>query len=316
MCLALLFGLALPARALAQPASAPPAPAPSPTAETAAPSPEDPRRMAEARSHFEAGSRHYEAREFREAIREFELSAALVPSADLAYNIARCHEQIDEFEAAIEYYRIYLREKIDPPDKAEVDQKIVWLTEQIDARRLAGRTRSQAGLLRLAVTPPGAAITIDGRPAGTSPIPEALTVPPGRHRLFVTAPGRQNFVAVVEVRAGDTTQAVADLPPATVHEAVRGGRLWTWVAGGAAALSAVGGVVLGLEAQSTMDRAQRTYDEGDRAGGRDIARNARRQADNADLLYGGAIVFCVTSVILFFVEGSSIETETRTASAE
>lgn len=296
-----------------------PRPAPAePAAQSAAPgpSPEDPRRMAEAREHFEAASRHYEAREFREAIREFELSNSLVPSADLAYNVARCYEHLDDFGPAKDYYERYLREKIDPPDRSEVEQKIAWLAEQIEARRRAGRQKATRGLLRLSVTPAGAQVSIDGRAVGAAPFAEPLELDPGAHRISIVAPGRQDWVGRVDVRAGDTTHAVAELPAATVHEAVKGGRLWTWVAGGTAAAAALGGVILGVGAQGTMNDAQATYDDGDVATAHSLERDARARADRADYLFGAAIVLGVTGAILFFVEGSAVATETHPAAAE
>jgi len=269
--------------------------------------------MAEAREHFEAASRHYEAREFREAIREFELSGSLVPSADLAYNVARCYEHLDEFGPAKDYYERYLREKIDPPDRADVEQKIAWLGEQIEARRQAGRERATTGLLRLSVDPAGAQVSIDDRPMGAAPFAEPLPLPPGDHRLSIVAAGRQDWVGRVQVRAGDTTHAVAELPAATVHEAVKGGRLWTWIAGGTAVAAGLGGVILGAGAQGTMNDAQATYDAGDVATAHQLERDARSQADSADYLFGAAIVLGVTGVILYFVEGSAVATETHPA---
>ena len=61
-----------------------------------------------AREEFEQGFAHFEARRFREAIHSFQVAAQLVPSADLWFNIARAHEELGEWEQAIEHYRRYL----------------------------------------------------------------------------------------------------------------------------------------------------------------------------------------------------------------
>ncbi len=71
-----------------------------------------------AQQHFEQGLHQFEAHHFREAIEEFELAANLVPSADLWFNIARAHEELNEYDEAIQYYQRYLRDRVDPPDSA------------------------------------------------------------------------------------------------------------------------------------------------------------------------------------------------------
>ncbi len=84
----------------------------------------------------------------------------------------------------------------------------------------------------------------------------------------------------------------------------RRGRLWTWVAGGAAVAAAGAGVYFGMQAQNASDKlvnasqplapgeAQRLYDE------------ARSRSRTANILYGVAGAAGAAGVTLFFLEGS------------
>ena len=77
--------------------------------------------MAQARERFQAGREHFQGHRYREAVRDFELAASLYPSAEISFNIALCYEQLQEYDAAIQYMQRYLREKVDPPDRPEVE---------------------------------------------------------------------------------------------------------------------------------------------------------------------------------------------------
>lgn len=249
----------------------------------------------EARAHFTAGMTHFEAREFRPAIHEFELAAALVPSADLWFNIARAHEELNEYADAVEYYQRYLRDRVDPPDAEAVRATIERLQERAEAARLANERRPTTGTLRLRTSQAGAQIRLDGRDSGTSPMDAPVTLDPGAHRFELTREGYVPFRAQVDVSAGVTSAAYAQLAPETRYRAVRGRRLFTWIVGGLAVASA--GLSVGLGA-----RAQSFESDGDHDRAVDWARGS-------DYALGGAMALGVGALILYFVEGRSVGTE-------
>ncbi len=257
--------------------------------------PEDEGRSARARQHFEAGMRHFNKRSFREAIQEFRLAAQLVPSADLWFNIARAHEELSEYQEAADHYSLYLRDRVDPPDRAQVDALIKRLKERAEEARRAQTQRPTEGTLRVRSNVKGADVEVDGKRSGKTPLNLALTLPPGRHALEVAREGYIPFRSKVGVRAGQTTAAYADLVPETRYRAVRGRRVWTWVVGGLAAGAAVASLGLGI-------RAARLDNDGDLDGARDWARYS-------DFALGGALVLGVGAVILYFVEGRAVATE-------
>lgn len=94
------------------------------------------------------------------------------------------------------------------------------------------------------------------------------------------------------------------LAAAAPKPVVRNGRLWTWVAGGAAVAAAGAGAYFGMQAQNASDKlvnasqplapgeAQRLYDE------------ARSKSRTANILYGVAGGAGAAGVTLFFLEGS------------
>lgn len=257
--------------------------------------PENMEATRQARQHFTDGMGHFDERRFREAIREFQLAGQLVPSADLWFNIARAHEELSEYEPAIEYYQRYLRDRVDPPDRERVEAHIASLQERLEAERRERRHAPTTGTLRIRTSIEGAAVAVDGRSLGESPIAAPMTLPPGRHRLTVHEDGYVPFESEVRVEAGVTTAAYAELEPATDYRAVRGGRIFTWIAGGLAAVALGTSVYFGA-------RAAGQQSDGNFDGAEGLARKS-------DFALGAAITLGVGAVVLWFLEGSAVETE-------
>ncbi|MEM9860886.1 MAG: PEGA domain-containing protein [Myxococcota bacterium] len=263
------------------------------TSEGTAPEPENASAVREARQHYEAANAHFEARNFRSAIEEFQLAARLVPSADLWFNIARSHEEVGELDEAVAHFRLYLRDRVDPPDRVAVEQRIERLESQIEAAAAARQQAPTTGTLRIAAGE-GATLRLDGEAIGTSPLASSLELEPGRHELEVERDGYIPFRSVVSIEAGLSTAAYVDLQPATQYRAVRGRRLWTWIVGGLAVAGA--GAAIGLGA---VARSRRSEDLGE---ARDFARYS-------DIALGSALALGVGAVILYFIEGRAVDTE-------
>ncbi|MCA9577027.1 MAG: PEGA domain-containing protein [Polyangiales bacterium] len=249
----------------------------------------------QAREHFVRGQQHFDAREFAEAVESFEAAAALVPSADLWYNIARAHEELRHFDQAVDYYRRYLRDRVDPPDRARIEQHITELEAEAEAQRLAAHAAPTTGTLTVSVAQDGASVSVDSAPVGTSPLSEPLTLEPGLHALSVDLDGYVPFRSEVRLSAGLGTLATIDLQPLTQFRSVRGRRIYTWIVGALAVAAAGTSLGLGI-------RAQRLENQGRLADARDFARYS-------DIALGSGIVLGIGSITLYFVEGRAISTE-------
>lgn len=287
-------GLAVPGAALAQHAQAQ-------SGETTVVAQQDAETARRARQEFEAGLAHFRAHRFREAIHSFQVAAQLVPSADLWFNIARAHEELAEWDRAIDYYRRYLRDRVDPPDRAQVERHIAELEERAEAARAARVNAPTTGSLVVNTDVSGATVELDGREVGTTPLRDTLTLEPGRHSLRVIREGYVPVRADVQVEAGLRTAAYLDFRPETRYRAVVNDRILTWVAWGVAAASLGVSVGLGVEAASRQ--------------GTDLA-SAREWGSYSDALLGAAIGFGTLGLVLWFVEGHSVGTEVITAPDE
>ena len=283
-----LFSLLAPARAEAQAGEVEASRAP-PRAEEGEPPAEA------ARRHFLGGMGHFQERQFREAIHEFEMAAELVPSADLWFNIARSHEELGEHALAAEYYRRYLRDRVDPPDRSAVERLLEVLDQRAEEARAAELSRPTTGTLRMHTSEDGAGLELDGESIGESPMEFPLSVEPGTHRYDVTSEGYVPFRSEVQVEAGVTTGAFADLDRETEYRAVYRKRRWTWVVGGVGVAALLTSIGLGAYAVSVNN-------------GGDYGR-AEDFASYSDYLLATGAVLTIAAVILYFIEGRAIETE-------
>jgi len=268
-------------------------------------SPEDPQAAQHARERFLAGMEHFEAHHYREAIHEFELAASLVPSADIWFNIARAWDELGEFEPAIEYYRRYLRDRVDPPDRARIEQHITDLEAQMEEARQESHHAPTTGTLRIRSNVEGAKVIVDGREVGESPIAAPITLEPGEHEIFVEKEGYLPFRGQVNVQAGADTTAYADLGDATEYRAIHGSRLFTWIAGGLSVVSF--GVAIGLAVA-----AEGTKGDWENMGSplpSDTLDDARNLALFSDVMLGVGIGLAVVAVVLYFIEGRAVGTE-------
>lgn len=273
---------------------------PSPEQAEATPAPENMEATRQARERFGEGVSAFSAHRYREAIRAFQLAAELVPSADLWFNIARAHEELSEYDEAIDYYQRYLRDRVDPPDRQEIEQHIESLRERAEAEREARRTQPTTGTLRLTTNREGAEVELDGEDAGESPWADPREVAPGRHTLVVEREGYIPFRSEVSVEAGVPTAAYADLTPETRYRAIQADRIFTWIAWGLGIAALGTSIGLGVEAASR----QANLDD------------ARTWGAYSDGLLGAALGLGVVGLILWFVEGRSVGTERITVPDE
>src|SRR5439155_20056348 len=104
------------------------------------------------------GVRAFQQGRYRDAIDYFEDALKLGgPSTEL-WNIAKCHQKLDEPELADEALERYL---------ARGD---LSATDRADAEKLRKEIRTRASSVTVTSSPTGAKVTIDGKPRGTTPM--------------------------------------------------------------------------------------------------------------------------------------------------
>jgi tetratricopeptide (TPR) repeat protein len=278
-----------------------------------------------ARAHFKRGVELYDLGRFRDAVAEFEAAYRLKPHGTIHFNVAQCRERLGEWPAALRAYHDYLVEVPDADDRVKVRAAMRRVEDRLAA------TGVQA--LLVSSEPPGAEVRIDGRPRGRTPL--AIALPPGAYAVTFEQPGfavatRQvdltleaHAVVQVALAPGADTPRVADLSagsaaaaepsaasPAPLATAPlpdgparkpEGGRVWTWVATGAAVLAAGAGAYYGVTAQQKSDALLGSVHPSGEATA--LEEDAKAASRNANVLYGVAAGAAAAGVTLFFVEG-------------
>jgi tetratricopeptide (TPR) repeat protein len=252
-------------------------------------------RVDEARRHIAAGLQQFRQRDYSAAIHEFELANAAVPTPELWFNIARAREMLLDYRGAVDDLRRYLRDKVDPPDRAEVERHIVEL-ERLDEIRRAAQARQAVGqTIRVEVEGGPATVVLDGRARPSASMVTPAATGEGTHRVEVLRPGMQPWVARVRVRAGESAAVFGDPAPSTVYRTRPAPHVASAILGG------LGVVAFGVSAYFGVRAATEDCN----------ACDARWDAaDRSDLLLGTGALLAVGAAVAYFVERASSTTVT------
>ncbi|HEX4404496.1 MAG TPA: hypothetical protein VH560_06695 [Polyangia bacterium] len=87
----------------------------------------DTARLREARAHYEQAVADYNLDEYAPALAEFREAYRIKPDPSFLFNIAQCHRKLGQNEAALDFYRKYLRTLPDAPNRADVEHMIAEL---------------------------------------------------------------------------------------------------------------------------------------------------------------------------------------------
>jgi tetratricopeptide (TPR) repeat protein len=251
----------------------------------------------QARLLFEEGLAAARAQEFDRALELFGRSYGLNPNPTVTYNMGLCHQKMGDAPAAVQAFTDYLEES---GDALAADRR-TRTQERID------ELAPQVGALRVAVSEPGAQVSLDGRPLGSSPLDDVVYVQPGAHRLEARWAEGEPATQQVSVLAGiaaPTTVSLArpeefleDLPPPPPADdeasAVPEWAFWSMVgATGAFGLTAVLTLVFG-------DVTYNDYVAGGRTDG--SLRDKGQALDNSGYAFLGlAGAALVAGTVLFF----------------
>ncbi len=267
-----------------------------------------------AEAHYKTGQAYYQRGAYADAIREFERAYKLSMRSELLYNIGQTYERLGDLQRAVAYLARYLKKS--GTSNEALAQKIENLRRRLE----------QTGV-RIKCQVAGAAVIVDGKAVGTTPLAKAIHLQPGQHQVQVTKSGYAPYSLAVSVTAGtvvdvdvsiepvkavsattseaggasaSATAAPATAAPATSATATRPvkgrKRLWTWITLGTASALLIGGAVTGGLA---LDKAASSSTGSDAEA--DSAKTFGAVTDG--LLIAGTAV-AITGVVLFFFEGS------------
>jgi hypothetical protein len=259
------------------------------------------------KKYFEAGERLYQDGEFGAAIWNFKMAESQRLTAEVAYDLAKCHEKLGDLPYATYYYRVYMRRAISASDALTVAEKVGTV--------LAAAEGEGRGQLELDV--PGATdITINGRTWPEGPV--ALFLPPGEYSVEAKFPfGPKRMVA--QVRTGKTTLIHFEpMPPPLVEASgqplseavtsysppgkVKPLRIVSYATFGAGVAALALGTILGIASRVDGDRV--TTDKSLTVSqANELARSANGTGLGANILWptsgvllGGAVVFFIFSM--------------------
>jgi tetratricopeptide (TPR) repeat protein len=90
---------------------------------------------AQAREHFKSAQLHYSLGEFEDAVKEFREAYRLRQEPAILFNVAQSYRQLGKYSDAYFYYRQYLSQKPDAPNREEVESLIAQMRYQIDLEK-------------------------------------------------------------------------------------------------------------------------------------------------------------------------------------
>ena len=167
------------------------------------------------------------------------------------------------------------------------------------------------GTLQVSSKPPGAAVVVDGKARGKTPLGK-LSLKPGKHEVRLALKGHKEASRQVEVEAGKAARVQVELSklpnllPRPVLQPIsspaqKRGRLWTYVAAGSAVALAGVGMGFGLWAKSGWEEYQEVA-YSDRARYDQLRDSVPMRATVSTISFATAGALAVTAVLLFFVE--------------
>ena len=251
-------------------------------------------RVEEARLRILDAMHAFRAHDYTAAIHAFELAYRAAPNPDLWYNLARARELSGDCDGAVGDYQRYLRDKVDPPDRAEVERHIRELQTLSEHQAAARRRQTEGSRLRLHVEVGARAQRwfLDGREV--SPGSEGISVTPGEHSVRYTAPAMQDWSARVRVREAETATVFAAPSPATRY-ATRPTPHVTSIA-----LGGLGAVSLGVAGYFAVRAASTDCNGCDER----VTASSR-----SDILLGVGAGLCLGAVVAYFIERATGRTE-------
>jgi len=152
----------------------------------------------EARAHFKTGVKLYQDQNYAGALAEFETAYALKPGPGSLQNVALCQKALFRYgEAADSLERLLTRHG------SELSED-----ERTAAERAKAELEALVGVVRVEVSPPTAAVTLDGRPFAVEAGATTARLNVGEHLFAATAPGYTRVSRTLTIASGQAPLAL------------------------------------------------------------------------------------------------------------
>jgi tetratricopeptide (TPR) repeat protein len=155
----------------------------------------------DARAHFEAGLTLFKAEKYEAAALELEMSVKLYPTRGGLFNLANVYKVLSRYDDALDAVQ---RLEAEYGDKIEAEMRTAIDKMKAEILGLSAR-------LRIEVSADGAAVFVDGRRVGTSPLMKPVLVDPGEHAVRATLEGYAQAESSVQVVSKQDAQVSLDL---------------------------------------------------------------------------------------------------------
>lgn len=265
---------------------------------------------AQASVRFKRGVELFQEEAYRAALIEFERAYELAPDYRLLYNIGGTKLQLQDYLGAAQAYEKYLAEggaSVPRDRREEVEPALRSL-------------QARVGRIVVKVNRDGSEVYIDDLKVGTAPIPNAILVNVGRHRVAARAPDGANEAQIVDV-AGDEiadvslvlAEARSDAPIIVRGErspAMRVAAITGWAVGGGMLVGSIITGVLAKNADGKLDDLFKQADVPEKrvADQRDSIKSA---AVTTDVLVIGGAVLAAAGTVLWFIDRKARRAEER-----
>jgi hypothetical protein len=301
----------------------------------AAPPSASPEAKAKAQTLLKEGAKLYEKGAFAPALDKFNQAYSEYKSPKLLFNIGQASRDLGRLAEAMTAFEHFLAEATDAPPEMVAE-----------AKKSAAELEGKLGKVRIQCSKPGAEVSLDGKAVGITPITDPIWSAPGKHQVTARHADTAPAVEDVDVNASwehtvvitlqPLAEVVAPTPPARVpppeaklapaaevreeapllpgptkaaETTTGGGRVWTWVAAGAAVVFAGGAVGFGAAMKSKFDNLNKTC--GSESGADPHCSQSDVDAvllrrNLANVSWGLAGAAALAAGILFFVEGRPV----------
>ena len=274
----------------------------------------------QAHQHFNLGVKLYAEGDFDPALAQFQRAYRVKPHFRVLYNIAQCHFELRDYVQARAALRRYLAEGgagvLDAERRARVEADLADMGRRIAQIEVHSNVR-------------GAAVYVDGRKVGTTPLSQAIEVSEGQRSVSVESSARGTKQRTIVLVGGEHQIMTVSFEPIALEPAASYGleksplrpqpppssaslSAGFWVAGVGAVLLGAGAGATGYLALRAQDERRADLDRPNVATELDAdKRRIRTLALTSDALLGSAIICAGVATTLLVVHG----TETRSALA-